>query len=229
VIAVERNHPDSSFGGAATLGRMNGRSTDLRRAVRLSVLSIAWSGAVGSVAVYAALVSGSLSLLGFGADAVIDSVASIVLVWRFLDETRQPHRAIRVERAAERVVGLALVVLALYLAASAVRALAAQAHPEASTPGLALLLASVIVLPPLAVAKNRVARRLESGALRADSILTGVAALLAGISLASLAASEAFGLWWADAIAALVVGAIVLREGWRSLGPASLLGILGRP
>ena len=208
---------------------MNGRSTDLRRAVRLSVLSIAWSGLVGSVAVYAALVSGSLSLLGFGADAVIDSVASIVLVWRFLDETRQPNRAVRVERAAERVVGLALVVLALYLGASAVRALATQTHPEASPAGLALLLASVIVLPPLAVAKNRVARRLESGALRADSILTGVAALLAAISLASLAASEAFGLWWADAVAALVVGAIVLREGWRSLGPASLLGILGRP
>ena len=208
---------------------MNGRATDLRLAVRLSVVSIAWSGLVGSIAVYAAIVSGSLSLLGFGADAVIDSVASIVLVWRFLDETRQPHRAVRVERAAERVVGLALIALALYLAASAVRALASQAHPEASTPGLALLLVSIVVLPPLAVAKNRVARRLESGALRADSILTGVAALLAVISLASLGASAALGLWWADAIAALVVGAIVLREGWRSLGPASLLGILGRP
>ena len=208
---------------------MNGRATDLRLAVRLSVVSIAWSGLVGSIAVYAAIVSGSLSLLGFGADAVIDSVASIVLVWRFLDERRQPHRAVRVERAAERVVGLALIALALYLAASAVRALASQAHPEASTPGLALLLASIVVLPPLAVAKNRVARRLKSGALRADSILTSVAALLAVISLASLGASEALGLWWADAIAALVVGAIVLREGWRSLGPASLLGILGRP
>ena len=208
---------------------MNGRSTDLRHAVRLSALSIAWSGVVGSVAVYAALVSGSLSLLGFGADAVIDSVASIVLVWRFLVEARHPHRAVRVERAAERVVGLALVVLALYLAASAVRALAGQAHPEASSTGLALLIASVVVLPPLAAAKYRVARRLESGALRADSILTAVAALLAVISLASLAASQAFGLWWADAVAALVVGAIILREGWRSLGPASLLGILGRP
>jgi divalent metal cation (Fe/Co/Zn/Cd) transporter len=208
---------------------MNERATALRHAVRLSALSIAWSGAVGSIAVYAALVSGSLSLLGFGADAVIDSVASIVLVWRFLDETRQPHRAVRVERAAERVVGLALVALALYLAASAIRALAAQTHPEASSVGLALLFASVVVLPPLAIGKYRVARRLESGALRADSILTAVAALLAAISLASLAASQAFGLWWADAGAALVVAAIVLREGWRSLGPASLLGILGRP
>jgi divalent metal cation (Fe/Co/Zn/Cd) transporter len=127
------------------------------------------------------------------------------------------------------VVGLALIALAVYLAVGALRNLATQAHPDASTASLALLFASVLVLPPLAVAKYRVARRLESGALRADSILTAVAALLAVISLASLGASQAFGLWWADAIAAVVVAAIVLREGWRSLGPASLLGILGRP
>jgi divalent metal cation (Fe/Co/Zn/Cd) transporter len=83
------------------------------------------------------------------------------------------------------------------------------------------LLASAIVLPPLAIAKYRVAARLGSGALRADSILTAVAAVLAVISLASLAASQALGLWWADAIAALIVGVIVLREGWSSLGLAA--------
>jgi divalent metal cation (Fe/Co/Zn/Cd) transporter len=208
---------------------MNPRVKDLRLALRLSGLSILWSGVAGCFAIYAAIASGSLSLLGFGADAVIDSVASVVLVWRFLVEARQPHRADRVERAAERVVGLALIALAVYLAVGALRNLAARADPEASTASLALLLASAVVLPPLAVAKYRVARRLESGALRADSILTAVAALLAVISLASLAASLALGLWWTDAVAALVVGAIVLREGWRSLGPASLLGILGRP
>jgi len=196
---------------------MNTRATDLKHALRLSGLSIVWSGVAGSIAVYAALVSGSLSLLGFGADAVIDSVASIVLVWRFSVEARQPHRAERVETAAERVVGLALIALALYLAFGAVRALMAQAHPEASLISLGLLLASAVVLPPLAIAKYRVASRLGSGALRADSILTAVAALLAVISLASLVAAQSLGLWWADAIAALIVGVIVLREGWSSL------------
>lgn len=200
---------------------MNARAIDLTHALRLSVFSIAWSGVAGSVAVYAALVSGSLSLLGFGADAVIDSVASIVLVWRFSVEARQPHRAERVETAAERIVGLALIALALYLAFGAVRALMAQAHPETSLVSLGLLLASVVVLSPLAVAKYRVAARLDSGALRADSILTAVAAILAFISLASFAVSQAFGLWWADAIAALIVGVIVLREGWNSLDLAA--------
>lgn len=200
---------------------MNTRATDLRHALRLSVFSIVWSGVAGSIAVYAALVSGSLSLLGFGVDAVIDSVASIVLVWRFSVEASQPHRAEWVETVAERVVGLALIALALYLAFGALRALMAEAHPETSLVSLGLLLASVVVLPPLAVAKYRVAARLGSGALRADSILTAVAALLAAISLASLAATQAFGLWWADAIAAIVVGVIILREGWTSLNLAT--------
>lgn len=183
----------------------------------LSALSIAWSGVVGSIAVYVALMTGSLSLLGFGADAVIDAVASVVLVWRFMVETRQPHRADRVEQAAERAVGLALIALAVYLALGALRVLVLGGHPETSTMALVLLIASVVVLPPLALAKNRVAASLKSGALRADSILTAVAALLALISLISLAASEALGLWWADAVAALIVGAIVVREGWSSL------------
>jgi divalent metal cation (Fe/Co/Zn/Cd) transporter len=176
----------------------------------------------GSVAVSAAIQSGSLSLLGFGVDAVIDSVASIVLLWRFRVETRQPQRAERVETAAERIVGLALIALALYLAFGAVRALWAETHPEPSFVSLGLLLASVVVLPPLAVAKHRAARRLGSGALRADSLLTAVAAILAAISLASLAASQSFGLWWADAIAALIVAVIILREGWSSLDPATI-------
>lgn len=199
---------------------MNTRERDLRRAVSLSALSIVWSGIAGSIAIYVALASGSLSLLGFGVDAVIDSVASAVLIWRFLVESRQPHRAVRVERMAERVVGLALIALALYLATGAIRALGAQTHPEASVASLILLVASLIVLPPLAIAKYRVAARLASGALRADSILTSVAAVLAAIALVSLAASEALGLWWADAIAALIVGAIIVREGWSSLRAA---------
>jgi divalent metal cation (Fe/Co/Zn/Cd) transporter len=193
------------------------RETDLRSALVLSGLSILWSGIVGALAVYAALASGSLTLLGFGVDAVIDAVASSVLIWRFLVEKREPERAARVEHVAERVVGIALIALAVYLVVGALRALSLQAHPETSVESLALLIASVVVLPPLAVAKNRVARRLGSGALRLDSILTAVAASLAAISLVSLAASDALGLWWADAVAAVVVAAIIAREGWGSL------------
>ena len=199
---------------------MNDRARHLRWALWLSTLSIAWSGIAGSIAVAVAMVSGSLSLLGFGVDAVIDASASAALIWRFLVESREPVRAARVERMAERIVGFALIALALYLVLGSLRSIAAQAHPEGSAFSVILLLASAVVLPPLAIAKYRVAALLRSGALRADSVLTAVAALLAVISLASLAATDVLGFWWADAAAALVVGLIVFREGWSSIASA---------
>lgn len=196
---------------------MHTRPTLLRRALWLSAISVAWSGLVGSVAAVVAVTTGALSLLGFGVDAVIDAAASVTLIWRFLIEARRPGRADDVERAAERVIGVALIALGIYLVGGSALALASQKHPEASIWGTGLLIASIVVLPGLAVAKYRVSARLESRALRLDSILTAVAALLAVISLASLAASEALGLWWADAIGALAVAAIIGREGIGSL------------
>jgi divalent metal cation (Fe/Co/Zn/Cd) transporter len=189
----------------------------LRRALLLSVLSIILAGIAGGTAVVVGLGSGSLSLLGFGFDAAIDSAASVALVWRFRIEAREPHRAARVETVAEAIVGVVLLVLAAYLGFSAVRALLENAHPEGTFVGSALLVFSVIAMPPLALAKYRIARQLDSGALRADSILTGIAALLAVISLVGLGLTEAFGLTWADAVGALVVVLILAREGWSSI------------
>ena len=189
----------------------------LRLALGLSILSIVVSGLVGTIAVAAALASGSLSLLGFGMDAAIDSVASAALVWRFASEVREPERAHRIETIAEAIIGAVLLVLAAYLAFGAVLALISGAHPEASVARLVLLVVGLVVLPPLAVAKYRVARSLGSGALRADSLLTAVAAGLALIGLLALAASEVIGVTWADAVGALAVAVVVAREGWLSL------------
>jgi divalent metal cation (Fe/Co/Zn/Cd) transporter len=192
----------------------------LRRALLLSVLSIALGAVFGGTAVIVGLVTGSLSLLGFGIDAAIDSVASVVLVWRFRTEVREPHRAERIETIAERAIGAVLLVVAVYLAVNAVNALASGAHPEASPVRTILLIVSLITLPPLAIAKYRTARALGSGALRADSILTGIAALLAAIGLVSLALDQVFGVSWADAVGALVIAVIMAREGWSSFQAA---------
>lgn len=189
----------------------------LRRAIRLSLLSIVLGAAMGVSGVIAALTSGSLSLLGFGFDAAVDSAASVALVWRFAIEARQPHRAERVEKIAEGLLGIVLLVVAAYLGISATRALIDHAHPEGSVAGFVLLVTSVAAFTPLAIAKYRTATALESRALRADSILTGIAALLAAISLVSLGLSTAFGLTWADAIGALIVAVILVREGISSL------------
>jgi divalent metal cation (Fe/Co/Zn/Cd) transporter len=196
---------------------MSDRESALRSAVGVSVVSVLWSGALGGIAVAGAVDSRSLSMLGFGVDAVVDASASLALIWRFLAEARQPARAERVERTAEAVVGLALVALSVYLAFASIRSLIEARSAMASQLAVTVLAASLVLLPPIAVFKYRVARRLGSGALRADSVLTGVAAVLAGISLVGLSAASSLGWWWADALGALIVAAIVLREGAQSL------------
>ena len=129
----------------------------LRRAIALSLLSVVLGAAMGMTGVVAALTSASLSLLGFGFDAAVDSAASVALVWRFAIEARQPHLAERVEKVAEGLLGLVLLVVALYLAVSAIRALIDNARPDSSVTGFALLITSVVALTPLAIAKHRTA------------------------------------------------------------------------
>lgn len=164
-----------------------------------------------------AIASGSLSLLGFGVDAVIDSVASVALIWRFREERRNPARAVRIEHLTERIVGGVLLTAALALSIGAVRSLLAHSEVETSTGVLALLVASIAALPPLAIAKRRVAADLRSGALRADALLTAAAAVLASVSLIGVVATTLLGLWWADAVGALVIAAFLAREGWGSV------------
>jgi divalent metal cation (Fe/Co/Zn/Cd) transporter len=198
------------------------RAPLLHRALLLSLLSIALSGTFGAIAVIVGLATNSLSLLGFGFDAAIDGAASVALAWRFATEARHPHRSDALERRAELVVGWILLFLGVYLGANAILALVNHSSPEVTTVGVAISVISLVALPPLAIAKYRTAGALGSGALRADSILTGVAATLALISLVGLLLTEAFGLIWADAVGALVVTVVLVREGWFSVRKAPI-------
>ena len=182
-------------------------------------MSVGFSGMVGFVAVVVGLASGRLALLGFGFDSAVDSIASVVLFWRFRIEASHPHRAERAETIAERVVSGVLLSLAAYLAVNAVVALAGGAHPAPSEVGLLISVVSVLALPPLALAKRRVATALDSGALRGDSSLTGLAAILAAVSLAGFVLTEALGISGADAIGGLVVAAVMAREGLAPFRP----------
>ena len=167
----------------------------------------------GGSAVGLALSTGSLSLLGFGFDAAVDSIASIALIWRFLAERDQPHRADRVERVAAAVVGTVLLVLGVYLGYQSLQAIVGGSAHETSIPAILLLVASAILLPPLGIAKRRVAERLASGALRGDSVLTLVAGLLAVVGLVSALLTSTLGLRWADAAGGLLVAVVLVREG----------------
>ncbi|HEY3947180.1 MAG TPA: cation transporter [Solirubrobacteraceae bacterium] len=167
----------------------------------------------GTMAVVAGVLVGSIALLGFGADSIVDGSASAVLVWRFNAEREGASNAAVVERRAARVVGGILVLIGLYLAVAAVVALTNHSHPQRTVVGIALTAASLVVLPVLARAKLRLAGQLGSSALRGDGVLSLAGAALAGATLAGLLAESAFGWWWADALAALVIAGALLREG----------------
>jgi divalent metal cation (Fe/Co/Zn/Cd) transporter len=194
------------------------RPSLLQRAIRLSVASVAYGTLAGTTAVAIGLVTHSLSLLGFGLDSAIDAAASAVLIWRFREETRSPHRAEEVERWAHISIGVALLAASLYVGEEAIRSLVAGPGKSGhGVAGVLLAAASVMVLPWLARAKARVADQLGSPALRSDSVLTGVAALLAAVALIGILLDRALGLGRADPVAAVAIAVVLLREAWTAL------------
>ncbi len=191
------------------------RAERLARAVTWCALSVAWAACAGATALIAGLAAGSVALVGFGADSIVDGSASAVLVWRLRAERTRAGSSDVVERRAARLVGGILVLIGVYLVAAAVASLARHSHPDRSAVGVALTAASVLVLPVLARAKLRLARQLDSSALRGDGVLSLAGAALAMATLISFLAESAFGWWWADAVAALLIAATLLREGAR--------------
>jgi divalent metal cation (Fe/Co/Zn/Cd) transporter len=192
------------------------RAQGLVAAIRLSYVTIGWNLVGGAVAVTSAIAYGSISLAAFGLSMLIDTGASVALVWRFKREVRDPEGADRLEARAEVAIGLAMVAAAVYLVAQSSHSLWRGSHPDTAPPGIVVSVASLLFLPWLARAKWRVAAELGSRALRGDSLLTVASATLAGITLAALLASRWLGWWWADAVAALAIAAALLFEATRA-------------
>jgi divalent metal cation (Fe/Co/Zn/Cd) transporter len=174
---------------------------------------------VASVA--AGAVTGSLALLAFGLDSVIDGSASAVLVWRFRLELRQAGHPGHGERKAARAVAVAMLAAAVYVVAEAARSLIMGAHPGPSVIGLGLLTGSLVVLPALGCIKLRLSGRLQSRALHGDGVLSAAGAALAAVALAGVAVDRTLGWWWADPAAASLIALFLLREGWRTLSDPS--------
>lgn len=204
------------LGDALRLGR-----SDVIRAARLSALTVAWNTVVGGAAVATAISTGSLSLIGFGINAVVDSSVSVLLVWRFHAEDRgHVERAERAEARAERMAGVAFCLIAVYLAVQSARALASAGGHHSTTFGIVEAGASLAVLPFIARAKYVLALRIGSRALRADSILSASGVALAAVALTALVLDSAFDWWWADPAGGLAIAAILAWQGWLTLRPA---------
>jgi divalent metal cation (Fe/Co/Zn/Cd) transporter len=204
---------------ALPLGRATARDPErerlIRRARMLAWLGIGWHGVEATVAIAAGVVAGSIALVGFGADSLIESAAGFVLLWRFAASRSGSDRA---ERRAQRLIGLTFYVLASYIAIEAVRNLIGGDHAEASLVGIALAAFTVVTMPVLATAKERVAERLGSSATKAEGRQNMVCAYLSGALLIGLTANALAGWWWADPATALLIAAVAVREGreaWR--------------
>jgi divalent metal cation (Fe/Co/Zn/Cd) transporter len=203
-----------SYPASAPLGA-DSRTELITFALRLSYFTIAWNGVIGATALVVATVADSLALAGFALNALLDTSASAILVWRFRRERSDPQAAERLELRAQIFIAVAMLVVALYIGFEAARALSDASHAEESLLGVALAVSSLVVLPWLGRRKLRVASALPSRALRGDGVLTLAAAALAGITLAALLMTEAFGWWWADPLAALVIAGFLAVEAVR--------------
>jgi cation diffusion facilitator family transporter len=196
------------------------RSDLLRRGLRLEYLTVGWNVAEGLIAVSAGLAAGSIALLGFGVDSFVETVSGVVLIWRLSAELRgrlDEEATERVERRAERLVGLAFLLLAAYVAFEAIGALVGKEEPAVSPVGIFLTAVSIGVMIWLARAKRRVGEALGSRALLADARQTAACWYLSVVTLSGLALNAAFGWWWADPVAALGIVVLLVREGIEAL------------
>ena len=187
-----------------------------RRGRALEYATIAWNSLEGLAALAAGVVAGSISLVGFGVDSVVEVTSGAALLWR-LSADHDARRREQRERLALRIVGAAFLVLAVYVAIEAADDLRTRAAPHASPVGIAVAAASLIMMPLLSRAKRRVADALASRAMRADARQADFCAYLSAILLAGLVLNAWFGLWWADPVAALVMVPIVAYEGVTAL------------
>ena len=189
-----------------------------RRARLLSWLSLAWMTVEGAVAIAAGIAAGSIALVGFGLDSAIEGFASVVIVWRFTGARMFSAAA---ERRAQQLVAIQFFLLAPYVAYESLDALIGAEHPDVSWVGIALAAGSVVLMPALGIAKQRLARRLGSAATAGEGRQNMLCAYLAGALLVGLVGNAVAGAWWLDPAVGLLIAALAVKEGveaWRGEG-----------
>ena len=203
--------PLPTLGLAATTGPANQeeRRALSSRARTLTFLGLGWHVLEAAVAILAGVVAGSVALVGFGADSVIETAAGLVVLWLLTGGRVSSGHA---ERRAQQLIAASLVLLAAYLAVESARDLIGAHHPAASWVGVGLSAITLIAMPPLAAAKRRVATALGSSAAASESRQTMLCAYLSAALLVGLLANAVAGWWWADPIVALLIGAVALLE-----------------
>lgn len=185
----------------------------LRRGLRLEVFTIGWNVLEAGVGLAAGVLAGSVALVGFALDSLVETSSGGILLWRLRSERRGAGGSEELERRAVRGVALAFFALAAYVGVQAGLDLVRAARPDPSLPGIVLAAVSLVVMPVLAWRKRVAARGLDSRALQADSTQTTLCVFLSAALLVGLAANALWGWWWADPVAGLVIAVVAAREG----------------
>src|ERR1044072_6559866 len=187
------------------------RYRDLARRVRLlSWLSLGAMSIEGIVALVAGIAAGSIALARFGLDSAIEGFASLIIIWRCTGSRVMSETA---EQRAQKLVAIQFFLLAPYVAFESVRALAGGEHPDVSVLGMALAVWSLITMPLLGIAKQRIADQIGSPATKGEGRQNVLCAYLAGALLIGLAGNALFGAWWLDPIVGLLIAAVAVKEG----------------
>jgi divalent metal cation (Fe/Co/Zn/Cd) transporter len=191
------------------------RARLVRRTRTLAWTGNAWHFVEFAVAVGAGIAAGSIALVGFGIDSLIESLAAFVILWRFAGRRTHSDTA---ERRAQQLVAASYLILVVYIVVEATRSLVGGHHPEASWVGIGLAAVTAPTMPVLAAAKRRVGHQLDSAATVSEAEQNQICAYLSIALLVGLLANALLGWWWADPVAALVIAAVAAKEGidsWR--------------
>ena len=186
---------------------------DARRARLLSWLSLGWMTVEGVVGVAAGVIAGSVALTGFGLSSVVEGLASVIVIWRFTGS--RTHSATS-EGAARKAVAISFWLLAPYVAVESVLHLVNAEHPSGSPVGIVVTSGSLIFMPLLGRAKQRLGARLGSAATSGEGTQNLLCALLAAATLTGLLGQSLLGAWWLDPLAGLFIAAIAVREGFEA-------------
>nr|WP_123393410.1 cation transporter [Nocardioides aurantiacus] len=184
-----------------------------RRAQLLAGASVTYNVIEAVVAITAGVVAGSVALVGFGLDSIVEVSSGLIILWQFrhkMPETR--------EKQALRLMAFSFFALAAYVTLESVRALLGDGEPDVSRVGIVLAAASLVIMPFLSWAQRRTGRALSSGAVIADSTQTLLCTYLSAVLLLGLVLNATLGWSWADPIAGLVIAAVAVKEGreaWR--------------
>ena len=186
------------------------RRTLARRVKLLSWLSLAWMTVEGAVAILAGATAGSIALIGFGLDSAIEGFASVIIIWRFTGHRVFSHAA---EERAQKLVAVQFFILAPYVGVESVRALVNGERADETLVGILLAVSSVVLMPLLGIAKQRLADQLGSAATKGEGRQNLLCAYLAGALLIGLLGNALAGAWWLDPVVGLLIAALAIKEG----------------